>query len=348
MADAAAQKPAEEMRRVTQARIVAVGRRRSAYLFAPIVEALRDSGHDVVYYEDSTAFEAAHDGLTTADVLLAASSFVCSRELMASADRLRGIVSPTTGIEGFDLAAATELGILVANGQTRENVESMAEATILLILASLYDLHGTAAVLRESRARPERVNARMLGGKVVEMIGFGRVARAITTRLAAWGVAIQAYTRRVPTEPGDVRFVALDDLLRTSDVVCVLATLNSATEGLLNAERLALLKPRAVLINTARGAIIDEVALCALAKARPDLRLALDTFVTEPLPAESKLRGLPNVILTPHMVGHTSEAYATLPGAAVDNAQRLLTGRAPRYVCNPDAIPRWWARWGDR
>jgi D-3-phosphoglycerate dehydrogenase len=238
------------------------------------------------------------------------------------------------------------LSILVVNGQTNENVESMAEATIMLILASLYDLHGSEAVMRESRSRPEQVNARMLGGKIVGMIGFGRIARAITARLAAWNVTIQAYTRRTPDEPGNVRFVELDDLLRTSDVVCVLATLNSATEGLLNAERLALLKPGAVLINTARGAIIDEPALYELARERPDLRLGLDAFVTEPLPPDDKLRELPNAILTPHMVGQSREAYTALPGTAVENVRRLLAGQVPRYVCNPDVIPRWRTRWG--
>ena len=343
-ADPIAQKPAAE---VNPPRIVAVGRPRSRGLFVPIVNQLRELGHEVSVYEDAAAFHAARNGLGDTDALVAASSFICSRELMASGDRLRGIVSPTTGIEGFDLKAATELGILVANGQTNENVESMAEATIMLILASLYDLHGSEAVMRESRSRPEQVNARMLGGKVVGMIGFGRIARAITARLAAWNVTLQAYTRRAPEEHVNVGFVELDNLLRTSDVVCVLATLNSATEGLLNADRLALLKPGAVLINTARGAIIDEPALYELARERPDLRLGLDTFVNEPLPPDDKLRELPNAILTPHMVGQSREAYTALPGTAVDNVQRLLAGEVPRYVCNPEVVPRWRARWGN-
>lgn len=330
---------------MARSRIVAVGRRRSLYLFTPIVAALRELGYDVIFHEDSAAFHAA-GGVLDADVLLAASSFACTRVLLASAERLRGIVSPTTGIEGFDLAAASELGILVANGQTRENVEGMAEANILLILAALYDLRGGETVLRDGLPRPAQTSARMLGGKTVGMIGFGRIARAIATRLAAWNVTIQAYVRRVPADAGNVCFVGLDELLRTSDVVCVLASLNSDSERLLTAERLALLKHGAVLINTARGAIIDEAALCALAARRPDLRLALDTFVTEPLAPDSPLRALPNAILTPHLIGHTREAQAALPAAAIDNVQSLLAGRVPRYVRNPEVIPRWRARWG--
>ncbi|MBV9551881.1 MAG: D-3-phosphoglycerate dehydrogenase [Alphaproteobacteria bacterium] len=327
-------------------RIVAVGRRRSLYLFVSIVERLRASGHDIVFHEDSDAFGAAGGTLSDADVLLAASSFDCTRALIASGPRLRGIVSPTTGVEGFDLAAATELGVLVANGQTRENVESMAEATILLMLAVLYDLHGAETVLRENRPRPRQINARMLGGKTVGIIGFGRIARAVAARLVGWDVSLQAYTRQPPIGFGTVRFIGLDELLQTSDVVCVLAALNNGTRGLLTAGRLRLLKMGATLINTARGGIIDETALCELAARRPDLRLALDTFTTEPLPADSPLRGLPNAILTPHMLGHTQEAQAGLPETAVENARRLLAGQVPRHVCNPDVIPRWRARWG--
>jgi phosphoglycerate dehydrogenase-like enzyme len=331
---------------VSRSRIVAVGRPRSLYLFEPIVETVRELGHDVVFHEDSAAFHAANSGLSDADVLVAASSFACSRELMASANRLRGIVSPTTGIEGFDLAAATELGILVANGQTAENVEGMAEATILLMLAALYDLRGAEAVLRGNLPRPQQTSARMLGRKTVGMIGFGKIARAIAGRLAGWDVSIKAYTPRPPANSGHVRFVGLDDLLRTSDVVCALAALNGESEGLLDADRLALLKHGAVLVNTARGAIIDEAALIELAQRRPDLRLALDAFTTEPLPPDSRLRDLPNAILTPQMIGHTSEAQAALPGACIDNVQRLLAGQVPRHVCNPEIIPRWLTRWG--
>jgi len=332
---------------MTQSRIVAVSRPRSASLLTDIAERLRGLGHDVVFYKDFAAFHDADAGLTGVDALVAPSGFTCSRALMGSANRLRGIVSPTTGVEGFDIAAATELGILVANGQITENIEGMAEATILLMLAALYDLHGTEAVLRENRARPAHMSARMLGGKTVGMIGFGQIARATAARLAGWNVTIQAYTRRVPDQvPGDVRFVGLEALLRTSDIVCVLATLNSDSAGLLNAGRLRLLKEGAVLVNTARGAIIDEPVLCELARQRPDLRLALDAFTTEPLPPHSPLRDLPNAILTPHMVGHTQEAYGRLPDVAVENVRRLLAGQVPRYVCNPEVIPRWQQHWG--
>ena len=152
--------------------------------------------------------------------------------------------------------------------------------------------------------------------------------------------------RRVHADaPADVTWAGIDDLLIASDVVCVLASLNSETEKLLNAERLRLLKPGAVLVNTARGAIVDEAALYQIGAERPDLRLALDTFTTEPLPSDSPLRSLPNAILTPHMVGHTQESIAAVPITAVENVRRILAGDLPLHTCNPDVIARWRSRW---
>jgi phosphoglycerate dehydrogenase-like enzyme len=100
-----------------------------------------------------------------------------------------------------------------------------------------------------------------------------------------------------------------------------------------------------VLVNTARGGIIDEAALVDLARERPAMRIALDTFAIEPLPADSALRDLPNTILTPHMVGHTVESHAVLPGVAIDAIASVLAGNPPLYVRNPEVIPAWLQRW---
>jgi phosphoglycerate dehydrogenase-like enzyme len=147
--------------------------------------------------------------------------------------------------------------------------------------------------------------------------------------------------------PPDVARVELDELLKTSDVVCVLASLNSDTRGILDIDRLRLMKPDAVLVNTARGEIIDEEALARLARERPGLRIALDTFAQEPLPLESPLRGLPNIILTPHAIGHTQECLAALVPAAIENVARALCGELPLYIRNPEVIPEWTRRWSE-
>src|SRR5947209_4832236 len=117
----------------------------------------------------------------------------------------------------------------------------------------------------------------MLNGRTVGIIGFGHIARAIARRLESWEVRLQTYVPRVRVPlPNGVARVELDELLETSHVVCVLASLNAKTRGMLNLQRLRLMKPDAVFVNTARGAIIDESALVQIARERPAFRIALD------------------------------------------------------------------------
>jgi D-3-phosphoglycerate dehydrogenase len=325
--------------------IVVAGRLGAPIILQTIVEGLRNLGHGVAYHEDAAAFQRAGASLAETDIVIAAPGFPCTKALMASAPSLRGVISPITGFDNIDSEAATELGIIVANGQVPENTESMAEATILLMLAALYDMHGTEAVLRHNLPRPVRMKARMLQGKTVGVIGYGQIAQAVVARLAGWNVNILAHARRARADTDTVRFVGLEELLTASDIVCVLTNLHAGSRGLLNGERLRLLKQGAVLVNTARGAIIDEAALIEVARERPDLLLALDTFTVEPLPPDSPLRDIPNAILTPHMLGHTQESADALPPAAIENTQRILAGELPLYVCNPDVVERWQAHW---
>ena len=317
------------------------------FIFDPIVAGLLQRGHQVTCYNDYQKFENESGSvLATAQVLLAISNFPCTRELMAQAPRLRAVVSPFIGTEGFDEGAATALGIIVANGQVPENFLSMAESTILLILSSLYSLHWWEQQLRDNRPHPPQVPGRMLNGRTIGMIGFGHIARAMVHRLQHWEVRFQTYIPRLRTQlPDGVARVELEELLRTSDIVCVLASLNPETSGMLDLSRLRLMKPDAVLINTARGGIIDENALVQVARERPGLRIALDTFAEEPLPVDSPLRTLPNTILTPHAIGHTQESLAALVPAAIENVSRVLKGELPLYVRNPEVIPEWTRRW---
>jgi D-3-phosphoglycerate dehydrogenase len=328
---------------VAGANIIVVGRVGSATMLENIAARLSRLGHALQHHTGPVATPE----LAAADIIISCPGFAVAQSIIADARRLRGIVSPIAGIDGIDLTAATEAGIIVANGHVIENTESMAEATILLLLAAIYDLHGTEAVLRRNLPRPRVMKAMMLKGKTVGLIGWGQISRAVAQRLAGWEARIQASSRsRTSGNEDGVRFVGLEELLRTSDVVCVLTSLNPGSVGLLNADRLRLLKQDAVLVNTARGAIIDEAALYQVARERPDLRLALDTFAVEPLPASSPLRDLPNAILTPHQIGHTQESSDALPPAAIENIRRILAGELPLYVCNPEIAAQWQSRWG--
>jgi len=317
-------------------------------MFDEIGADLQKSGHRIVRYPNREAFGAARDPLNGVDVLLCAANFPVTRAMLTAASRLRAVVSAITGTEGVDLAAATDCAVVVANAQTSENITGMAEATVLLILAALYDFNGTQELIRKSLPRPDPLRARQLCGKAVGFVGLGKIGKESARLLAPFGAHMQYAARRDAELAGlpAMRRVDLDTLMRTSDVVVVLASLNADSRGLLSAEKLRLMKKSAIFINLSRGAIVDEKALIAMLQQGAIAGAALDVFETEPLPADSPLRALPNVILTPHMVGHTSEAHHSLEVATRDNLDRILSGQAPRYAVNAAVLPAWLAKWG--
>jgi phosphoglycerate dehydrogenase-like enzyme len=279
---------------------------------------------DVVVLTPRTQFTAAH---------------------IAAATQLKGIVFPTIGVEALDLAAATGHGIAIGFGATTEAIESMAEANALLIAALLLDLKGKERSLRERGWRDGTVNARMVSGKTIGFIGFGRIARATLRRLAGWNVRAQFYDPYVNVADADlhgaVKAADLETLLRTSDIVDLQVNLTAETKKIIGAAELALMRPDAFLVNTARGAAIDEAALVAVLKARRIAGAALDTFAIEPLAEASELRALDNVWLTPHNIGHTCELQQSFIPATVENVARICRGEPPRYFRNPEVVDRW-------
>jgi phosphoglycerate dehydrogenase-like enzyme len=309
-----------------------------------IAAGVKARGHEIVRYANSTAFREARAPLAEGDVLMAL-GWPCNRQLLSSA-KLRAVVSPYTGTDFIDVGAATELGIVVGHGQTPENTIGMAEANIMLMLECLYDLRRSEKLLRENLPRPDRF-ARLARGKTLGLIGLGAIARAIIERLAGWEMCIVAYTPRPrPPLPAGVTLVSLEELLASSDVVMVVSSLNAETRGTLDEKRLMSMKRGAIVINTARGEIGDEKALCEAMKRGHLGKIALDVYETEPLPADSPLRALPNAILTPHIVGQPIENIVAAELAAVENIARPLEGRAPLYVRNPEVLPAWRGRWG--
>jgi len=282
-----------------------------------------------------------------AEVMMFSSRSICSRELMLAAPRLRGIVNPTIGVETVDLAAANELGVIVGHGATPENFLGMAEATVMLILMLMYNPGASQDVLRGRRPRPRPTSddawARMLLGRTVGLVGLGRIARGVVERLAGFGAKLVAFDPFIEPEsaPAGVRMTDLDTLLGLSDVVAVLVSITPEARGIIGERELALMKPTAYLVNTSRGEAIDEASLFRALKQRRIAGAALDSFAVEPLPEDSPLRKLDNVILTPHMVGHTQDVFASFPRAAVENITRILRGEPPLYCKNPEVLPAW-------
>ncbi|MGH9641680.1 MAG: NAD(P)-dependent oxidoreductase [Terriglobales bacterium] len=265
----------------------------------------------------------------------------CTRFHLERAINLRGVVYPTIGVESLDLAAANELGIVVGHGATPENFIGMAEATLMLGLALVYRLNEAVDVLHNGRSRPSPPSARMLRGKTIGLVGVGRIGSELARLLKPCGGTVMAHTRSRRPNEDIAEFVDLDTLLVSADLVFLLTTLTSDTRGMIGRDQLLLMKKSAYLVNTARGELIDEEALCEALSEQRIAGAALDVFEVEPLPLSSGLRSLDSVILTPHIIGHTLESTESLLPAAIDNIWNILNRRAPRFCKNPEIAPRW-------
>jgi len=284
------------------------------------------------------------------DVAVFSSRSVCSAAMMDAAPQLRAIVNPTVGLETVDVTAASARSILVGHAVMKESRTALAEATVMLILMQMYQPLRTQEVMFGTRPRPailfEKRWARILEGHTVGLVGFGRIAREVAKRLSTFGVRLLVTGRPgAAAQPSDtpeyVERVDLDTLLRESDIVSLHITVTPESDGLIGRRELALMKPHAHLINTARGEAVDEAALC---EALVNKRLggaALDCFRIEPLPADSPLWGLENVFLTPHLVAQTRDSAAVLPKTAFENITRALRGEPPLHCKNPEVIPAW-------
>ncbi|MCZ6605591.1 MAG: 2-hydroxyacid dehydrogenase [Alphaproteobacteria bacterium] len=269
----------------------------------------------------------------------------CPPSLLDAAPRLRGLVFPTIGTDSVDLESANERGIVVAHGAFPENFEGIAEATTMLIAALFLDLPGKRAGFRNlaPRPMPSDLKARMVQGKTIGLIGLGRIARGVVRRLAGWNVEIIAYDPYIAgdTVPDGVRMVDLHDLLRQSDAVSVHVAMTSETRAMIGAHELSLMKPSSYLINTARGAAIDEDALVDALANKRIAGAAIDVFVQEPLPHDHRLRKFDNAILTQHIIGHTRELFDAIVPTARENIRCILVGEEPLYTRNPEVLPAW-------
>ena len=271
-----------------------------------------------------------------ADVIVATPGRLYPKELLRAAKRLRLITSAVIGVDNIDVDAATELGIMVANVLAPENIIGVAESTIMLIVALLLNLKLKERTLRGGQFRPNHVS-HMLHGKTVGLVGYGRIGRAVEARLQGWGVTVQASD---PYVPGTL---ALDDLLRTSDVISLHVVLTAETRNMIGARQLALMKPSAIIVNTSRGGAVVEADLAAAINAGAIAGAAVDTFEQEPINMDNPLLACDSdrVILTPHSIGHNVETGPSGIRIAFENVEHVLRGELPENVINREVIPAW-------
>ena len=270
--------------------------------------------------------------LADAQVLVARRDYV-GRNTLALVDGLRGVVTPGVGIEKVDVAAATELGIVVANSPG--NSITMSEATLLLMLAVAKQLPAWIEKARTGTEPTLGMRGMELHGKTVGLVGLGRIGRLVAGLARAFGMRVLAYDPYVTTSDL-AELTTLERVLAESDFVSCHPVLTPETFHLINAERLAQMKPTAFLINTSRGGVIDEPALIAALQRGQIAGAGLDVFETEPPALDNPLLHMDNVIGTPHGLGHADESLRRCAAMTEENVLAIVDGRKPPYIVNPN------------
>ncbi|MFO7569789.1 MAG: 2-hydroxyacid dehydrogenase [Smithellaceae bacterium] len=285
--------------------------------------------------EDALAIEAAD-----ADVLLGdyTAATPVTRRVIQAATKLKLIQQPSVGYNHIDLAACAEFGIPVANTPGANDI-GVAEHTLMLALACLKKLPFYNAKTHQGEwlfMHAQKTGVFELSGKTYGLLGMGRTARALASLLAPFGVKLLYYNAsrlsRDDEKKYNAVYVPLNEMLSASDIVSIHLPLTEATTGLINAARLSLMKPTAVLINVGRGRLVDEEALALALREGTIAMAAVDVFSAEPPPPDHPLFGLENVILTPHLAGSTRESGARIIHMAISNLIRVLKGEKPLWV----------------
>ena len=280
----------------------------------------------------------APDALRDTEVVVTALAPVTADHL-ATAEKLRFVQCASHGFDHVDLTAAASRGVRVANiGSTAAEAQDVAEHTFALLLALAKQLIPGHNALRDGdwalpRLRPGITE---LFGKTLGIVGFGAIGQQVARRATAFDMTIvYSGPRPVPAaEQHGATRLDLDELLTRSDYVTLHLPLTPDTRNLLDRRRIALLKPTAILVNTSRGALVDQDALAeALAAGRLG-GAGLDVFEPEPPPADLPVLRAPNVALSPHSAGVTRETVLRIAAAALDNVRRYAAGDPPTDLVN--------------
>ncbi len=250
--------------------------------------------------------------------------------------RCRIVVRRGVGFDTIDIPAATALKIPVANVPDYGTEEVATHAMALLLLAARrLDLYMAAVHAGKWNALGAGELHRLVG-RTLGIVGYGRIGRAVARRAPGFGLRVVACDPYAPDDGGVPR-VSFAELLATSDYVSIHTPLTAETRRMFDAAALAAMKPGAILVNTARGPIVDPDALLAALRSGKLAAAALDVHDVEPVPADHPLLREPNFLPTPHSAFYTVESAADMRRLAVEEVARVLGGREPRSWVNPEA-----------
>ena len=278
--------------------------------------------------------------ITDFDALVVRSETKVTAPVLEAGRRLRVVGRAGVGVDNIDVATATRLGVLVVNAP-RGNIIAAAEHAVGLLLSTARLIPQADASVRAGEWARAKFVGTEIRGKTLGIVGLGNIGGEVAKRAQGLEMEVIAFDPAVPAERADqlgVELVSLDELLRRADFISIHAPLVDATRGLIGAEQLARVKDSAILVNAARGGIVDEQALHdALSSGR--LRAAaMDVFEAEPV-GDSPLLRLPNFVATPHIGASTREAQTSVAFDVAEEVAAVLAGEIPRYAVNAPTLP---------
>ncbi len=261
-------------------------------------------------------------------------------KVLDASPRLKVISRSGVGYDDIDVPAATQRGVAVCTTPGL-NHNAVAEWTFALLLQCARKVYEN---LHEGRSGGWKYyQGRDLAKRTLGVIGLGAIGKQVAKRARAFDMTVLAFDKvqdaAFAAQHG-IQYATLEALLRASDYVSVHLFYDAQSRHLLNAERLALMKSSAYLVNTSRGGVVDSDALCALLKAKRIAGAALDVFEKEPLEADNPLRALDNLTISPHCSGASDDARNAQVVMAAENALRVLRNQPPLSILNPEALQR--------
>lgn len=260
-----------------------------------------------------------------------------SAEMIGRFQRAKGLVRYGIGIDNVDLAAATAAGIIVGHVPAY-CIDEVSTHAIALLLACVRKLPGMQDRMRRGEWDVHRDDpVYRVAGKTLGIVGFGKLGKAVARKMAGWNLRLLAADPFAEPAPG-VELVNLATLCRESDFISLHAPLLPETRHMISHAQFALMKPGVILVNTARGPVLDTNALLAAIESGKVAHAALDVFEEEPLPENSPLRSHPKILITDHMAWYSEESQAELQRTAADEIATICTGRLPGSIANPEVL----------
>lgn len=284
--------------------------------------------------------DALADALGDVEAVIIRSSTTIDRPALARADRLRVIGRAGVGVDNIDVEAATERGIAVFNAPSGNTI-SAAELTMALLLAAVRKVAAADRSMRRGEWDRSAFRGSELHGKTLGLLGAGRIGGEVARRARAFGMRVVVYDPFLQEERAKqlgVETDRLEQVLAAADVLSLHVPLTDATANLISAERLAMMKPGAIVVNAARGGVLDEEALLAALENGRLGGAALDVFAEEPLPSDHPLRSLDTVVLTPHLGAATEEAQHNVAIEAAESVRDALLEEDYSRAVNAPAV----------